>query len=237
MLLLDFQLRMLRLAGEMMGAAAATLTPSPAESEGPSHREATAVHSATPPVTRAETPADGASPLLMFPRVASGVSKALSEVQPAPRREAQYPFAALFPFAHFTGFPTAMGATVPTMPPFAWPAPVAPQTCLAMLWPGFFGSPMTAWTSPWANMMAWTRFVPFPFGAASQGLSPFMLSPWAMPALRPWFDLATIAPSQNASAYRSASGHAVAQVVARALLLSAGTLTAMAMAVNATALA
>lgn len=236
MLLLDFQLRMLRLAGEMMGAAAATLTPapSPAGGEPPLPKQATAARETVPAATDADAPAESGSPLLIFPRVASSVSKTLSEVQPAPRREAPYPFAALFPFA---GFPM-MGAGLPTSPFLAWTAPAGSQASLAMLWPGFFGSPLTAWTSPWANLMAWTRFMPFPVGAANHSLSPFMMPPWALPALRAWADLAAATtPTPSSSSYRSASGYAVAQVVARSLLLAAGSLITMAMAMQAGVLA
>lgn len=222
MMLLDFQLRMLRLAGEMMGAAAAALTPAPSASE-------TAAPSMAPSSPSADdervTPA--LSPLLAFPRLASGVSKALSDVQPAPQHEAPVvPFAAFFPFAAWP----LMGATAPPSSPFAWASPRG-HAHPAMAWPGVFGAPVSVWTAPWAGLFAWMRFAPQPFPAAGSGFAPFLMMPWAMPALRAWTDLASAA-APAPSTYRSASGYAVAQVVARSLLLAAGSLMTMAMALE-----
>lgn len=227
MLMLEFQLRMLKLAGEMMGAAADALTPAPATAETtPARGEAS-----SPTDGNART--EGSSALLAFPRLASGMSRALSEVQPAPKYEAPHPVASLFPFAALfplAKFP-AMGGALPTSPFFNWAALTPPHAGIPMTWPGLLGAPTMSWASPWTGMMAWSRMAAFPFGSANASLSPFMMGPWAIPAWRAWIDLAGgAAPAP--SAYRSASGYAVAQVVARSLLLAAGSLMTLAMALQ-----
>jgi hypothetical protein len=116
-------------------------------------------------------------------------------------------------------------AMTPGFPMSAWQPTPAPALPMGMLMP--FASPAQTYTNPfapWMSPFGSTSWIPSgtPFGSAS-----YMAWPWAMGAMRPspfdaWLNPFGARPShsgaemieQAVATYRSASGYAVAAIIA-----------------------